>query len=114
MTFEEWHAEQNAPYASRQCPHVEWERAAWDAALAQRDAEIARLAALLVSESELRLAAEASLHNLEAATRKVVEAADSVLANFHRQHLDVVSGSRCGTDLSDALADPVLVKLRRE
>jgi hypothetical protein len=41
MTFDEWHAKQNAPYASEQCPYIEWERKAWDAALASKSQEIA-------------------------------------------------------------------------
>lgn len=33
MTFEEWHEEQNKPYDSHACPHYEWEKLAWNAAI---------------------------------------------------------------------------------
>ena len=32
--FEEWHEKQNQPYPSQQCPHYNWEKFAWNAALA--------------------------------------------------------------------------------
>lgn len=35
MTFEEWHEDQNQPYESHTCPHYEWEKVAWDAAIEQ-------------------------------------------------------------------------------
>ena len=34
MSFEEWHEKQNQPYPSQQCPHYNWEKFAWNAALA--------------------------------------------------------------------------------
>jgi hypothetical protein len=87
--------------------------------LRQARQEIARLSALLVSESELRLAAEAPLHNLERATRRVVEA---LLAwrRWHGKgsvvggcdHTETLKCSLC-TASDVALADPVIVSLGR-
>jgi hypothetical protein len=78
----------------------------------EKDAEITRLSALLVSESELHLVAVASLHNLERATRKVVEALrrcitftdtpDNLTMQSRRRYWDA------------ALANPVIVALGRE
>jgi hypothetical protein len=91
----------------------------------EKDAEIARLSALLVSESELRLVAEASLHNLERAARKVVEALEFIAGGYTIEGWrgpnadpllamaqEVIHGAQ--VTAKTALADPVIVKLERE
>jgi hypothetical protein len=59
-------------------------------------------------------AKDAEIAALQAATRKVVEAALDVLNEYSPEHMDYVSLTDCGSKLRDSLADPVIVALRRE
>jgi hypothetical protein len=82
--------------------------------LAEAHLEIARLSSLLVAESELRLVAEASLHNLERAARKVVEVLVDAKHTLEWTKGKEPEWERGSIALIDAaLADPVIVKLRR-
>jgi hypothetical protein len=74
--------------------------------------EIARLSSLLVAESELRLVAEASLHNLEHTTRKVVEVLVDAKHTLEWTKGKEPEWERGSIALIDAvLADPVVARL---
>lgn len=43
MTFDEWHDNENKPYPDGgHCPHIDWERVAWNASRENLKAEILR------------------------------------------------------------------------
>jgi hypothetical protein len=43
MTFDEWHDNENKPYENGEhCPHIDWERAAWNASRQNMKDEILR------------------------------------------------------------------------
>jgi hypothetical protein len=95
---------------------------AWATDLQKAGKEIARLSSLLFDESELRFVADASLHNLERAVRKVVRVCEALQFCLYWEATDSDGRwkNKCSRvpktlqQATDMLADPIIIKLGRE